>query len=102
MSSIARVNSVTVAITVQRDSGPPRFLNAPYVLDVPIRQPVNSSVVIVIARDPDAKGLMRYRLDGIDPGTQYFSISEITGNIIVKQELTLNTDVYAKYTVSCI
>ncbi|XP_046579032.1 protocadherin Fat 4-like [Haliotis rubra] len=98
-SSIAKTNRVTVVITVQRDNGPPRFLNAPYVLDVPIRQPVNSSVVIVIARDPDNKGMMRYRLDGIAPGTDYFSISDITGNIIVKQELTLNTDVYAKYTL---
>ncbi|XP_046579035.1 protocadherin Fat 4-like [Haliotis rubra] len=99
VSSIAKTNRVTVVITVQRDNGPPRFLNAPYVLDVPIRQPVNSTVVIVIARDPDNKGMMRYRLDGIAPGTDYFSISDITGNIIVKQELTLNTDVYAKYTL---
>ena len=91
---------MTVTITVLRDSGPPRFLNAPYEINVPINNAVNSSVFQVVAEDPDLKGEMRYRLDGYQPGTRFFGLDTTTGEIILQRDLTQSNDVFATYTVS--
>ncbi len=99
-ANIVKLSRSTVIITVQRDSGPPRFLNSPYNVEVGIQQLLNTSIFTVFAVDPDLKGVMRYRLDGISPGTLYFGLNDVTGDIVVKLPLLLNMDVYAKYTVS--
>ncbi|XP_035826838.1 protocadherin Fat 4-like [Aplysia californica] len=98
-SSIIKRSRVTVTISILRDSGPPRFVNTPYEINVPINQAVNSSVFQVVATDPDLKGEIKYRLDGYQPGTLYFGLDTDTGSITVRRILTLDTDVFASYTL---
>ena len=54
-ATVQRVARATVVINVLRDSGPPVFQNTPYVVPVPLTQAVNSTVVSVLAVDPDLR-----------------------------------------------
>ena len=53
--NVQRTTRVTVTITILRDSGPPRFMNTPYEVRVPINRAVDSVVSFVEATDADLR-----------------------------------------------
>ncbi|WAQ96419.1 CELR3-like protein [Mya arenaria] len=55
---VQRSAEASVTINVQRDSGPPRFVNAPYSVSIPINQDVNTTIFTVSAVDDDLKLLV--------------------------------------------
>ncbi|XP_076458561.1 protocadherin Fat 4-like [Babylonia areolata] len=98
-AAIQKTVRATVIINVLRDSGPPVFQNTPYEVPVPLTQAVNTTVITVLAIDPDLRGNIRYRLEGFQPGLTYFTLNENTGAISVRQPLTRNSQVFASYTL---
>lgn len=52
---VQRVAEASVTINILRDSGPPRFVNTPYITSIPITTAINSSVYRVQAIDSDLK-----------------------------------------------
>lgn len=52
---VQRVAEASVTINILRDSGPPRFVNIPYITSIPITTAINSSVYRVQAVDSDLK-----------------------------------------------
>ena len=54
-STVARSAESTVVITIIRDSGPPQFVNTPYITSVPINKAINSSFFNVQAIDNDLR-----------------------------------------------
>jgi len=97
-ASVQRSATAEVTINILRDSGPPVFTSANYEIDVPITRAVNATVLRVVATDPDLKGEIRYRLKGYAPGTDYFTLDIVQGNINVIKSLN-DTDVFATYTL---
>ena len=54
-TGVQRTSDAQVTISVLRDSGPPTFVNTPYVTSVPINQRVNTTFYSVRAVDSDLK-----------------------------------------------
>lgn len=92
----AKTNRARVVITVDADF-PPTFQNLPYTPTVPVNSAVNATVFTVTAID--SSGQVRYRLDGFEPGIQYFFIDPISGQLKVKNSLSTDVSGTRTYTL---
>nr|XP_034314272.1 protocadherin Fat 4 isoform X3 [Crassostrea gigas] len=84
-----------VAINVTSLKGPPVFTKDFYNVNIPIITAVNSSVETISAVDRDVEGQVVYKLNGFNPGTDYFWMQP-SGSFVtirVKKSLLDNPDV---------
>ncbi|XP_055954929.1 protocadherin Fat 4 [Patella vulgata] len=92
-------STAVVTINVSHNSGPPRFIGAPYSQTLPISTDANVQVVRAQATDPDLQGSLQFRLVGFGQADSYFQINAQTGQITTRQQLRLNTQQFVTYTM---
>ena len=97
----AQTADATVVISIVRDREPPRFVSTPYITSVAITQATNTTFFSVLAQDNDLKGQIRYQLDGYQPGTDYFWLNSVTGEIYTRRPLTqiATSSLYTTFTL---
>ncbi|KAJ1372474.1 hypothetical protein KIN20_034642 [Parelaphostrongylus tenuis] len=82
-------NYVTLTVTVMDDNdNAPRFVHKDYFVTLPLRSPVGSSVVTVLAHDSDSgeNGVVRYSItSGNELG--FFSLDHVLGEIRIAKVL---------------
>ncbi|KAL8559117.1 hypothetical protein ACOMHN_046165 [Nucella lapillus] len=89
-----RSNLASVRVIISRvTDNPPVFQNTPYRTSVDVIRAINSTIYSVSAVDPDGASPVRYNLAGYFPGTLYFSLNSVTGDITLVQNF--DRDVYA-------
>ncbi|XP_023933063.1 protocadherin Fat 4-like [Lingula anatina] len=86
-------STASFTIRVSSENVPPQWLQLPYGTNIKRNASVGDVVITVAAADPDLKGTLRYRLGpGVVPAPYFFTIDEITGQVKVRNSLTLGTD----------
>ncbi|XP_041363172.1 uncharacterized protein LOC121378881 isoform X2 [Gigantopelta aegis] len=92
--SPAQSSEARVVITIQRDQGPPFFSKQVYIATVTETTTVNDAkpFISVYATDRDLQGSLKYQITGDGMALAFFKIADDTGDIFVKNPLTLTTD----------
>ncbi|KAL5018737.1 hypothetical protein ScPMuIL_004459 [Solemya velum] len=94
----ALTSQATVYITVIRDRFAPRFTNLPDSVSLQELLAINSTVFAANAVDDDLRGYIVYDLVGVFPCKSYFSINQLTGDIVQRNSFQFDGTQRPSYT----
>ena len=98
-----RTRNASVLINIERDQGPPRFINEPYSATLTHDKPVNSLVVVTRAVDNDLVGELVYEIIGQVPAPSFFRLrGSDSGGILLNNDLRADTLETSPYLVTVI
>ncbi|KAL5018741.1 hypothetical protein ScPMuIL_004463 [Solemya velum] len=92
----------SVIIQIDRDTQPPSFSSATYVVEIDETQAVNSTIITVTATDPDLKSSIVYESIGIYPAQTFFDVKSVNGEVYVLSNLKLDYSARNQYTLQLI